>query len=238
MSDEQPQEQDDLFEPEEVSEDDSKSKSSKSTTNRSSGAVPFLESLAGDLWKRNQALEEALAEGSEHSEREQANKSSDPIAQFSDEDTQAVFLVSQLAKERNTTIADLWADGLEAIEKLSKIERDAVINKLCEHHGLKSKIVSRLLDGIHIEPEIKKIQRQGRTVETYAVNIGNDLVPVEEYLSEYIDDIRDLGDKYREIPVPMNPKVRAAPHPIPGRSGGSEERVREELLRSGRYFRF
>lgn len=239
MADEQEQEQDLTEGDPEVREESEKRP--KTVPKRSDGAVPFLESLAGDLWRRNQALEEALAEGSDDEkqpDRKQANESSDsPIDQFSEEDTQAVFLVSQLAKERGTTIADLWADGLEAIEKLHKIERDTVISKLCEHHGLKRNLTSRLLDGIDIEPEPKEVQRHGRKYDTYVVRVGNESVPIEDYLQEYIDDIRasavDVG-----TPVPTSPRVRAAPNPVPGRSGG-EVRARDDMMRSGRYaYRF
>lgn len=236
-------EQDDVQEPTEGKPEvqEESGKRPKTVPKRSDGAVPFLESLAGDLWRRNQALEEALAEGADTEKQpdaKQANESdASPIDQFSEEDTQAVFLVSQLAKERNTTIADLWADGLEAIEKLHKLERDAVITKLCEHHGLKKNLATRLLDGADVEPEPKEIQRQGRKYETYVVRVGNETVPIEDYLQDYIDDIR-AGAMETGTPVPTSPRVRAAPNPVSGRSGG-ETRARDELMKSGRYaYRF
>lgn len=205
-----------------------------------SNSTALLGTLLKQSWDRTQALEEAIANRSEPDEDESVQKPSD----LSEDEIAVMPVVRELASERGVTVSELWTQLLEASEKLKEHERTTLIDKVSQHYGWKSKLVGKLLSGVEVAPELVKITREGRKFDAYMVESGEDKVPVDEFLSDYLEDIRVSGpgtarssaaDRVRQA---ASPNPRAALPPTPGLSGGVDERVREQILRSGRYFRF
>lgn len=203
-------------------------------------STALLGTLLKQSWDRTQALEEAIANRSEPDEEESEQAPSD----FSEDEVAVMPVVRELASERGITVSELWTQLLESAEKLKEHERTAIIDKVSQHYGWKPKLVGKLLSGVEVAPELVKITREGRKIDAYMVQSGEDKVPVDEFLADYLEDIRMSGpgtarssaaDRVRQA---ASATSRAALPPTPGLSGGVDERVREQILRSGRYFRF